>query len=226
MSTADGDILLLYTIYTLLEIINMNNVATSLYSSLERQNTEPRSSLGGSLRVSVTWLIVSVGHLAHWESRSSLGGSLRQMIEILRSRGTMTSRNSDFSSRRISCVYSYRDRSLQIRVITFAPLAWKVHWSENKGKCTRAGANSGPELDLLANFNSNSGIWIGIELTFPSLTGIGIELELPVFELELNWNCHNWNWNWSRNCVLRNWIRNCFPCNWNPIRSPSYPYLQ
>ena len=55
----------------------------------------------------------------------------------------------------------------------------------------RAGANSGPELELLAN--SNSGI--GIELAFPSLTGIGIELELPVFELELNWNCHNLNWN-------------------------------
>ena len=48
---------------------------------------------------------------------------------------------------------------------------------------TRAGANSGPELDCLAN--SNSGIGIGIELAFPSLTGIGIELELPVFELEL-----------------------------------------
>ena len=90
----------------------------------------------------------------------------------------------------------------------------------------RAGANSGPELELLANSNSNSGIVIGIELAFPSLTGIGIELELRVFELELNWNCHNWNWNWSRNCVLRNWIRNCFPWNWNPIRSPSYPYLQ
>ena len=73
----------------------------------------------------------------------------------------------------------------------------------------RAGANSGPELELLANSNSNSGIGIGIELAFPSLTGIGIELELPVFELEFNWNCHNWNW--SRNCVLRNRIRNCFP---------------
>ena len=45
----------------------------------------------------------------------------------------------------------------------------------------RVGANSGPELDFLAN--SNSGI--GIELAFPRLTGIGIELELPVFELEL-----------------------------------------
>ena len=78
---------------------------------------------------------------------------------------------------------------------------------------TRAGANSGPELELLANSNSNSGIGIGIELAFPSLTGIGIELELPVFELELNWNCHNLNWNWSRNCVLRNRIRNCFPWN-------------
>ena len=77
----------------------------------------------------------------------------------------------------------------------------------------RAGANSGPELELLANSNSNSGIGIGIELAFPSLTGIGIELELPVFELELNWNCHNLNWNWSRNCVLRNRIRNCFPWN-------------
>ena len=86
----------------------------------------------------------------------------------------------------------------------------------------RAGANSGPELDFLTN--SNSGI--GIELAFPSLAGIEIELELPVFELELNWNCHNWNWNWSRNYVLRNLIRNCFPRNWNPIRSPSYPYLQ
>ena len=48
----------------------------------------------------------------------------------------------------------------------------------------RAGANSGPELDLLVN--SNSGIGIGIELAFPSLIGIGIasigigiELELP-----------------------------------------------
>ena len=50
---------------------------------------------------------------------------------------------------------------------------------------TRVGANSGPELDLLANSNSNSGIGIGIELAFPSLIGIGIELELPVFELEL-----------------------------------------
>ena len=77
----------------------------------------------------------------------------------------------------------------------------------------RAGANSGPELELLGNSNSNSGIGIGIELAFPSLTGIGIELELPVFELELNWNCHNLNWNWSRNCVLRNRIRNCFPWN-------------
>ena len=67
-----------------------------------------------------------------------------------------------------------------------------------------AGANSGPELELLAN--SNSGIGIGIELAFPSLTGIGIELKLPVFELELNWNFHNLNWNWSRNCVLRNRI--------------------
>ena len=37
---------------------------------------------------------------------------------------------------------------------------------------TRAGANSGPELDCLAN--SNSGIGIGIELAFPSLTVIGI----------------------------------------------------
>ena len=44
---------------------------------------------------------------------------------------------------------------------------------------TRAGANSGPELELLANSNSISGIGIGIELAFPSLTGIGIELELP-----------------------------------------------
>ena len=78
---------------------------------------------------------------------------------------------------------------------------------------TRAGANSGPELDLLANSNSNSGIGIGIELAFPSLIGIGIEFELPVFELELNLNSHNLNWNWSQNCVLRNWIRNCFPWN-------------
>ena len=45
--------------------------------------------------------------------------------------------------------------------------------------CYRAGANSDPELDFLAN----SGI--GIELAFPCLTGIGIELELPVLELEL-----------------------------------------
>ena len=44
---------------------------------------------------------------------------------------------------------------------------------------TRAGANSGPELDCLANSNSNSNSGIGIELAFPSLTGIGIELELP-----------------------------------------------
>ena len=106
--------------------------------------------------------------------------------------------------------------------------AWEcqIHGSrteyENGAISLRAGANSGPELELLAN--SNSGIGIGIELAFPSLTGIGIELELPVFELEFNWNCHNWNW--SRNCVLRNRIRNCFPWNWNPIQSPSYPYLQ
>ena len=68
----------------------------------------------------------------------------------------------------------------------------------------RAGANSGPESDFFTNSNSA----IGIELAFPSLTGIGIELELPVLELELNWNCHNLNLNLSRNCV------------------PSYPYLQ
>ena len=42
---------------------------------------------------------------------------------------------------------------------------------------TRAGVNSAPELELIANSNSNS--------------GIGIELELP--SLELNWNCHHWN---------------------------------
>ena len=99
-------------------------------------------------------------------------------------------------------------------IIYRKPLMWchcviKWHCCDT----SRAGANSGPELELLANSNSNSGIGIGIELAFPSLTGIGIELELPVFELELNWNCHNLNWNWSRNCVLRNRIRNCFPWN-------------
>ena len=45
-------------------------------------------------------------------------------------------------------------------------------------------------------------------------------------ELELNWNSYHFNWNCSRNCVIWNWIRNCLPRNWNPIRSPSYPYLQ
>ena len=38
----------------------------------------------------------------------------------------------------------------------------------------RAGVNSAPELEFIANF--------------------GIELELP--SLELNWNCHHWNRNW------------------------------
>ena len=47
---------------------------------------------------------------------------------------------------------------------------------ESLSRC-RAGANSGPELDCLAN--SNSRVGIGIELAFPRLTGIGIELELP-----------------------------------------------
>ena len=46
---------------------------------------------------------------------------------------------------------------------------------------TRAGVNSAPELELIANSNSNS--------------GIGIELELSSLELELNWNCHHWNRN-------------------------------
>ena len=40
---------------------------------------------------------------------------------------------------------------------------------------SRAGVNSAPELELIANSNS------------------GIELELPSLELELNWNCHHWN---------------------------------
>ena len=41
----------------------------------------------------------------------------------------------------------------------------------------RAGVNSAPELELIAN------------------SGIGIELELPSLNLELNWNCHHWNRN-------------------------------
>ena len=48
------------------------------------------------------------------------------------------------------------------------------HWETLVTCESRAGANSGPELDFLANSNSNSGIGIGIELAFPSLTGIGI----------------------------------------------------
>ena len=38
---------------------------------------------------------------------------------------------------------------------------------------SRAGVNSAPELEFIANSNS------------------GIELELA--SLELNWNCHHWN---------------------------------
>ena len=46
---------------------------------------------------------------------------------------------------------------------------------------TRAGDNSAPELDFLAN----SGIGIGFELAYSSLSGIEIELGLPSFEFEL-----------------------------------------
>ena len=72
----------------------------------------------------------------------------------------------------------------------------------------RAGVNSTPELEFIANSNSKSGIGIVI---------IGIELELPSLEYELNWNCHHWNWNLSWNCILQNCIR-----NWNPIWCPSF----
>ena len=49
--------------------------------------------------------------------------------------------------------------------------------SDNICVAVRAGVNSAPELEFIANS--------------------GIELELPSLELELNWNSHNWNWNLS-----------------------------
>ena len=48
-------------------------------------------------------------------------------------------------------------------------------WNRNSFWLIRAGVNSAPELEFIAN--SNSGI---------AIVGIGIELEL-------NLNCHNWN---------------------------------
>ena len=55
----------------------------------------------------------------------------------------------------------------------------KYYQKELKMGLIRAGVNSAPELELIAN----------------SKSGIGIELELPSLELELNWNCHHWNMN-------------------------------
>ena len=69
---------------------------------------------------------------------------------------------------------------------------------------SRAGVNSAPELDFLANSKVQFRNWNWIGLT----------------QSGRNWNCHHWNW--SRNCILQNWIRNCLPWNWNPIWGPSY----